>query len=309
MHRGPLTDFVAEAGLRWMVVGQPARIARDPELGPALRPLIPKSGLEAFRNSTGIDLTKTSSALVAGFDYATLYAATATASHAAIERRFIERTVAGAIRREPRPDLSFISGVVGTAPETLVSVDRQLVAVAVGDPTPARVVAAFALGRLKRALPALRGAALATLPANLEQAPVRFYAPGPLPPAWAHGAHGLLATAQAVGASAEPGPGGTLQVRLVLSGDFAHRGPEARQRLLATWKDLSDSDLGRLLGLSRPTDGPTVSLQPRTLELRVTLDLARLVEGLRAAVSDNVQQMLRMGNGPPPPPRGTDKIK
>jgi hypothetical protein len=303
LHRGPLTDYVAEAGLRWMIVGRPGQILENSELSRALQPLIPKAGLDAFRVSTGLDLRKTSSALVAGFDYGLLYAATTPSGNALVEERFVERVVSGAIRKDPRPELSYISGVVGTTPEAMVSIDHQFVAIAVGDPTPARVVAAFALGQLKRTQPALHGAALSTLPIDLTRAPVRFYAPGPLPPAWVGGAHGLLGSAQAVGASAEPGPAGTLKVRVVLSGNFAKRGPEAEQRLLATWKDLGQSNLGRLIGLNDPSAPPTVAVRASWIELDVSLKLSTLVEGLRAVVSDDVRQMLHV----PPAPTGPSR--
>src|SRR6185295_4064338 len=97
-----------------------------------------------------------------------------------------------------------ISGAVSGMPETLVSVRGHLVAVALGDPTPARVAELYAEGRLARSPSALHGSALATLPGTLGRAPLVFYAPGPFSGEWASGARGLLGAAVALGVAVTP---------------------------------------------------------------------------------------------------------
>lgn len=291
LHRGPLTDFVPAAGLRWMVVGRPAELAADPDLTKALAPLIGPARLAGYARGTGVDLTHTPSALVAGFDYSTLYMASTPGHNALVQGAFVARLVSGPVEKSRHPALHFVQGVIGRTPETLVRAEGQLVAVAVGDPTPARVVEAYALGRL-RSPTALRGAALSTLPGDLDKAPLRFYAPGPFTREWVGGAHGLLDAALAIAISVQPLPGKRLQATVVLAGDWASEGPDSTSRLLATWEDLAESSTGKLLGFNEPAAAAIISTTPKLLKLRVELKLEPLVNGLHAAVAADVQQML-----------------
>jgi hypothetical protein len=189
-----------------------------------------------------------------------------------------------------------LQGVVGKTPETLLVIDRRLVAVSVGDPTPVRVAQAFASGKLKRSPTVLAGSALRTLPRELERAPLRFYAPGPFKGEWAEAGHGLLAAALAVGAAVRPAEEGFLQAELVVSGDFEPPGADASAALLGAWEDVAQSSTGHLLGLDDPTNPATVSVTRDQLKLEKKLRLATLVQGLRAAVSADVREILDIGS-------------
>lgn len=300
LHHGPLTDFVASAGLRWMIVGRPAALADNKAVAEALSPIIPPARLAAYAQGTGVDLTHTKSALVAGFDYSTLYMAETNGDNSVVQRAFETRLLRGAVDKKPHPDLDFVQGVVGRTPETLVRLRGQLVAVAVGDPTPTRVVEAYALKRLKRSPTALDGAALSTLPDKLAEAPIVFYAPGPFKSEWVGGAHGLLGAALAVAITVSPLPGKRVRARVVLSGDWKSEGPDGPSRLLATWDDLAHSSTGKLLGLDDPAAAPVLSTSDKLLSLQVELRLAPLVDGLHAAVAADVQEMLDISSSTKP---------
>src|SRR4051812_1799642 len=48
LHRGPLSDFISSAGLRWLLLLKPRQILSEPELGQAILQIIPSPRLDAF---------------------------------------------------------------------------------------------------------------------------------------------------------------------------------------------------------------------------------------------------------------------
>jgi hypothetical protein len=285
---GDLTEYVSAAGLRWMVVGDPKRLSSDAALADAIGVFFPPNRLDAFAQSTGVDLRLAPRALAAGFDYSTLYMVATPHENAAVEERFVARLTNAPMIRSPHPRLSRSTGVVGSTPQTLIRVDQGLVAVAVGDPTPARVVEAYARRKLERSPCALRGVALRSLP-NLERYPLRFYAPGPFEGRWTQGIGGLLLHSTALAAAAEPRTPDLVGVRLVLTGEVAEL-PDAEARLEKAWNELSESSLGRLLGLADA--GIEVNRREARLELTAELRVSTLVRGLHAAVRANVRELM-----------------
>lgn len=288
IHVGPLTDYVPAAGLRWMIVAHPAELAAMADLREALEPLIDDERLRAFAEATGVDLRRTKSALVARFDYATLYMAQVPSGDAAA-RRFEERLASGARRVAVHPLITRATGVREGTPQTFVQVSGHLVAISVGDPTPARVVELFARRKLTRTVPALEGAALTKLPAELlAGAPIRVYFLGPFSETWARGARGLLSSALAAAIALWPN-GGQLRARLVLAGEW--EGEDGAQLLLA-YQDLIESPLGRLLGLHRPAKEPELTVRESFLELEATYALRPVLSGLHAAVAAQLREMM-----------------
>ncbi len=293
LHAGPLTDYVPAAGLRWLVVGRPSDLASQAAFAQHVAPLLPSQGLDAYANWSGVDLRLTPSALAAGFDYGTLYAAETPTGNEVVGQRFTERLVTEPKIERPHPELHTVFGVIGRTPAFLVRIDDRLVAVAVGDPTPARVVALFAQEKLRRSPPALVGAALSTLPPDAHRASFRAYFPGPFAGEWTMGARGLLATAAALAIAADPSPSGDeVRVRLWASGDWKTYGSAAASRLADAWDDLASSSMGRLLGLDEPASAPVLAVGDDHLKLEVSLRVRPLVAGLHAAVSADVRRLL-----------------
>lgn len=290
LFEGDLSEYVASAGLRWLVLGKPEELAHEPEVVRSLSRLLPDDKLDAFARSTGVDIRRVPHALAAGFDYATLYMAEVPGSHSAIIERFTERLHEPPRVRRPHPRLTWISGTRAGLPETLLSYDGHWIAVSLGDPTPARVAEAFARRRLKKSPSALRGSALSQLPGDLVTAPVCFLAPGPFTDQWASGLHGLLHDALAVGVTARPAEGEHVQLRAVVAGDFASRG--ASSLLITGWDDLAKSDLGRLLRLDEPAAPARTVVHARDIELDVELELHPIADGLHAAVAADVWTLL-----------------
>ena len=228
--------------------------------------------------TTGVDLRKTPSALAAGFDFGTLYMAETPRQNERVQALFTERLLHGATVQEPHPNLHRVSGMVGKTPQTLVRIDHELIAVSVGDPTPARVVEAFARRRLSRSPSALRGTALAALPAALGREPLSLYAPGPFEREWEGALRGLLGGATALGAGVRPLGAESLRVVLFIAGAWGDV-PDAAERLTAAWDDLTQSSLGSLLGLASTPNPPLIEVTPDLLIARIELAAASVREG------------------------------
>jgi hypothetical protein len=273
-----------------MVVARLAELAKDPVTAPSVELLFPGARLAAFALSTGVDLREVPVGLAAGFDYATLYAAETSDDNAFIEKRFSERLVGGGTVTTMHPRVRRITGTLGRTPETLVSIERRLVAVSMGDPTPGRIVELYALEKLPKSPTALRGSALSTLPSGLDDAPIRFYAPGPFSGEWERAASGLLGGAFAIGVAAWP-EGDVIRCRLVLSGAYR---AEDLPRLLSAWEALANSSMGRLLSLNNPAAEPQVRVDGERLVFEVQLSRLPLVSGIRAAVVADVWEILRI---------------
>lgn len=287
-------SYVAAAGLRWLILAKPQELLANQDVARAIAPLVPPARLERYAEESGVKLTKVPAALIAGFDYATLYVAQVGSADARVEELFQQRLVSKRTRQSPHPELWRTTGVIGQTPATLVRIDRHLVGVSVGDPTPARVVEAFAQKRLARSPTALRGAALRTLPASFSEAPLVFYAPGPFLGEWEHAAQGLLGHCLAVGVSMRPLGGGLARFTLLLSGDFGEVGAASTARLMDAWDELSQSSTGALFGLDRLGSSPVVSGGAELLKLELDVDLERLIAGLFAAVAGDVEQLMEL---------------
>jgi hypothetical protein len=295
LHRGPLTDYVAAAELEWLLVVDLPALRADPAGRQVLTTFVSAESADAYARATGLDLRKAGTVLVARYPLATVYLVE-TDEGATIEERFAERVEEPPEARRPHPQIQSLLGVRAGYPRMLVSVRGHFVAFAVGDPTPARIAELYARGRITRATPALRGAALRDVASVVSRAPVRFYAPGPFEGAWHRGARGLLGGATALAASAELS-GEALEVRVLLFGawDPIEDIPRAEE----AWQDLAGSAFGALVGAEELARPPRVQVHGERLELVVALRIRPLLQGLRAAVAAELREILEPPGGAP----------
>jgi hypothetical protein len=77
-----------------------------------------------------------------------------------------------------------------------------------------------------------------------------------------------------------------------VTGDFRQALPDPRTQLLTAWKDLSQSSLGKLIGLNQPVSEPLLAVADDLLSLQVTLELEPITRGLHAAVAADVWQLM-----------------
>lgn len=277
LHHAELTDFVPAAGLRWLVVGSPRALAAAPALAPLRERWLTEERRRAFARSTGIDLWSTERALAAGFELGTLYAADASGWVAPPEKIFAGRLAGSERSHRPHPRIWRVAGVAGTRPETLVRVADELVAIAVNDPTLARVVELRARGRLERVAPALDGVSLGALPEELRRpGPLTLYVPGPLEEQWVASGTSLLANTQALALTLEL-VGEQVAVGIALAG---HWRPDDLPRLRETWGAFATTSLGRELSLDRPLEPTETAGSETLLRLRTRLEGGAFASGL-----------------------------
>jgi hypothetical protein len=302
LHRGPLTDFISSAGLRWLLLIKPQQLLAQPGVGQAISQIIPTRRFDAFAESSGVDLRALPEAGIAGFPYSTLYLAELPSGVAPLVRtRFGERLLEGAVSKQPHPALTRMTGVIGQTPETLLTIDDRVLAVSVGDPIPAKIAEAYARERLAHSPPALRGAALSTLPELASDNVAILFAPGPFADEWQRAAGGLLQSAVAIAITAQPTTSGKVAMTLYVAGAWQDSADEAARRLGAAWSTLAQSSAGRLFELN---DVAEISASPELLRLRIELELDALVRGLRASVFGDLSQILNL---PPKPPESGRK--
>lgn len=291
-----LLDHLPAAGLRWFVAARLRDLARERRLVDALAPLLPPERLDELAERTGVELRDAPRGVVAAFDYGTLYAVEHAGATDEIERRFRASLLGPPKLLELGPKIRVQTGVAGAAVRSLVVVEGRVVGVAFDDPTPAKVVAAYATGRL-RAPVALRGAALSSLSTGLAAAPLCAFAAGPFDYLGTSGAHGLVAEAFALGLAATPREE-RLELVAELTGDFRGGVASAASRLEQTWTELAASPTGRLLALEVAAAPPHLSTAADRVRLEVTLRVEAVARGLVDATVAEVWQVLGL-----PPPR------
>lgn len=297
LHLSPACDLAPAAGLSWVVEASPRAIAQSPDLIPAIALVVPEDRLRGYAAAHGgIDLRQIEDLCIARYKDATLAIARTPIDPARVMSAFEDRSTKPAARAHvvPNPPVVRVTGEVHTEPQQLLVFGREAVALEQGKPGPLRASEAFALGRLRRASPALRGAALSRAAQVLGDAPVRVFAPGPFEGEVAQGLGGLLRASTAIAVSATPVKGAPrIAVRLVLTGAWGEDAAAAGERLAAAVHVVSESAVGRLFGLDRPLEGPHVRSAPEALVLEATYDAGALARGVHDAVDAEVGDIMR----------------
>jgi len=296
----PACGLAPAAGLQWIVAASPREVAQVPDLIPAIGTVVPEARFRAFAEAHGgVDLRQVQSLCVAHYQGGTLVVARTPFDPARVERAFTDHVTreGGRAVDVPNPPVVRIWGEVSGEPREIVLFGRDAIAMAQGKPAHARVAEAFALGKLHRVAPALKGAALMRAQEVLGDAPVRVFAPGPFEGDTARGLGGLLRASTAIAASArydgsDPATPTRVAVRLVLMGAWDKDGPAAAERLAAAVHVLTESSLGRLFGVNVPIEAPHVRATEDALVLDAVLDGGALARGLHDALDADVAEIL-----------------
>lgn len=266
-----------------------------PDLIAPIALVFPESRFQRFSESRGIDFRQIQDLCVAEYKEARLAIARTPVDPARLETAFSTRVTHSFARHVdvPNPRVVRLEGEVNGSAEQLVIFGREALAVEEGPKGPMRAAEAFARGMLRRASPALKSDALAQAASILGDAPVRAFAPGPFEGEWARGLGGLLRASTAIGASATPA-GRSIAIRLVITGAWGIDASAAASRLAAAINVLSESPLGRLLGLHDPLEEPRVRTTDDALILEMTIDATTFARGMHDAVDAEIAEILRL---------------
>lgn len=298
LHLAPACDLAPSAGLSWLVEVKPRSIAEIAELIPAIALVLPEERLRSFAASHGgIDLRQVHDLCVARYKDTLLSIARVPLDPEKVAAAFESRATKTVTRTflAPNPRVVRLSSEVVSEPQQLLVFGRESVALEQGNPGPLRAAEAFAFGKLKKASPALKGAALRRVSEVLEDtAHVRVFGAGPFEGETGRGLGGLMRAATAVGVSAKwAGSGSDVVIRVVLTGAWSQDAAPAADRLGAAAHVLSESPIGRLFGVHRPVRAPVVHVEPDALVLDATIDGAALARGVHHAVDAEVAEIMR----------------
>jgi hypothetical protein len=290
----PIVDLVPASGLGWLVQLRPRAMLANPVLASAVQALAPEELFVTFAlRHGGVDLRYADEVVVAGEEGAILGLARVPVDAASVEAAFAARAVA-VDGRAVEHGVTRFWGTVGDDREQVALFGRKAVGLERGRLGPLRVATYFAAGKIKRSLPALHAEPLAAASTRVGEAPIRGFAPGPFEGAWAKGFGGLLRATTAAAVSLRALTGGAVALRLVLTGAWGADGPAAAERLGVAFRVLAQDALGRLAGIDRPVDGPTVRSDATGLELEVALDPVQLARGLRAATGASLAEIMAL---------------
>jgi len=297
LHVEPACDLAPAAGVHWVIDAKPRHIAEIPDLIPAIGLVLPEDRLKMFSAAHGgMDLRQIKDLCIAQYKNAQLDVAVSPLDPDKVANAFDARLPEPSARAilNANPKVLRLGGKVVEEDQQLLVFGVQAVALERGAPGPLRAAEAFAFGRLHKAQPALRGAALKRAAEVLGEAPIRAFAAGPFEGDVARGLGGILKATTAVGASAAWAQhNADLDIRVVLIGAWGEDGPAAAERLSASANVLSDSAVGRLFGFDKPIKSPRAHVEGDALVLEATVDGNALAKGLHDALDADVADIMR----------------
>jgi hypothetical protein len=308
LHLESACELAPSAGAEWVVDARPRALAEIPDLIPVIGLLVPEARFATFAATHGgIDVRQITDLCIAKYKGSTLTVARSPLDPVRVEKEFADRVThpGGRSVDVVNPPVLRVWGEVNGEPQQLVLFAREVVALEQGRAGPVRAAESFALGKLHRASPVLRGAALAAAVRLVGDAPLRAFAAGPFEGELGQGLGGLMRASTAVGVSAQfVGAPAKVAVRLVLTGAWGKDAPAAAERLAAAVHVVSESPFGRLLGLNRPVVGPQVRGEADALLVDVTLDGLAVARGLHDALDAEIGDIMQGGRRSPAPPPG-----
>ena len=299
LHLDSACELAPSAAVEWVIDARPRAVAETPDLIPVVALVVPETRFATFAATHGgVDVRQITDLCIAKYKETLLTVARAPLDPARLERTFADRMThpGGRSVDVVNPPVVRVWGEVNGEAQQLVVFARELVALEQGKAGPVRATEAFALGKLRRAQPVLRGGPLARAVELIGDAPVRAFAPGPFEGETAQGLGGLMRASTAVAASARfAGAPAKIALRIVLTGAWGKDAAAAAERLAAAVHVVSESAFGRLLGLDHPLVSPQVRGTDDALVVDVTIDGVSLARGMHDALDAEIGDIMRGG--------------
>lgn len=181
--RMPLAEYIPAPGLRWLVQIRPRALVKDDSIRKDWEPVFTSQRIDAFRAASGFDPAQVEELWIAGYDFGTLYLFDATLVGKSAESSFRNRSLTTAEVSTQKDDLVHLTGMMNQVPHAFVHLDQYMIGIVEGDVSLAKIVAAYAEGRLSKTASALQTRYAKPLAEFSQEAKVRAFALGPFPEA------------------------------------------------------------------------------------------------------------------------------
>lgn len=281
-------------GARWAIVGAP-RALFSGALAPYVNKLVPKQGMDKLQARLGFDLRASASAIMVGYTATTFYAARlpdGTAPSSALEA-FEKRIVPPTGKSNPRLDLVRVwgdmpAGAQGSA-AGMWSTRGDAIVGEGGRLGPVMVSMALAAGKLAPDRALSRDKTFGPLLTWAGSADIAILARCPLGQTLgaqsAEDAKGnvLFEECFGVGVTIRPAPGGKLAIAARIAGAWGKDAGLAGDEARATIARISDSDLGRALGVRDAKS--EIKVTPEAIDATLTIDAQTFTTGLARLLS------------------------
>jgi hypothetical protein len=308
LHLDSACELAPSAGVEWVVDAKPRTLAEIADLIPVIALVVPEARFATFAAAHGgIDVRQITDLCIAKYKDSLLTVARSPLDPVRVEKEFTERVThpGGRSVDVVNPRVVRVWGEVNGEAQELVLFAREVVALGQGRAGPVRAAESFALGKLRRAAPVLRGPAIAPAVRLIGDAPIRAFAAGPFEGELGQGLGGLMRASTAVGVSARfVGAPAQVAVRIVLAGAWGKDAPAAAERLAAAVNVVAESPFGRLLGLNHPLAGPHVRGEGDALFVEITLDATAVARGLHDALDAEIGDIMQGGRRSAAPDQG-----
>lgn len=257
----PLPSHIPSAGLRWLVELKPRALMEHRRFRKDWEAVFAAEGIRAFTQASGADPSRIEEAWIAGYDLGQLYVFDARSVGQEAQKAFEARSMTTQKLESKDANIVHLTGMIEDTPHALVHIRDHLVAIASGDIRLARIVRAYAEGKLTQMPAALESRFLSMHSSFAQGALVRGFLLGPYENA-----------TDAVAASFVSGVGGVdfegeeLRVSAQALGVW-EAGAELDSQLTRYTDELLSTRELRALGWGFPVQAPTVSCVPSQLDL------------------------------------------
>lgn len=257
----PLHSHLPSGGLRWLVELKPQALMAHPQFRKDWEVVFNAERIVAFTKASGADPAQIREAWIAGYDLGQLYLFDGKLVGDEAEKAFEARSMTTQRLKSEYENVVHMTGIIEDTPHALVHIRGHLVAIVTGDIRLARIVRAYAEGKLAKSPPALESRFLSNHSTFAPDGLVRAFLRGPY-----EDASDAVAATFVSGVGAVRFEGRDLSVSAQALGVWAS-GPDIDARLTRYVDELLSTRELRAFGWGFPTKAPIVSCAPSTEDL------------------------------------------